>query len=71
MVVSFIFIAITVVVEAGPVYSILSARFKGEPISELQWIWIACSFIFVVFLSILTVKKSMSAGIKALTNYGG
>jgi len=71
MVTSFIFIAITVVVEAGPVYSILKARFKGEPISELQWIWIACSFIFVVFLSILTVKKSMSAGIKALTNYGG
>lgn len=71
MVASFIFIAITVIVEAGPVYSILSARFKGESISDLQWIWIACSFIFVVFLSIMTVKKSMSAGIKALTNYGG
>ncbi len=71
MVASFIFIAITVVVEAGPVYSILKARFKGESISDLQLIWIVCSFIFVILFTILTVKKSMSAGMKAITNYEG
>ena len=71
MVTSSIFIAIIVMFEAGPVYAILSAHFKGEALSLLQWVWIAGSFIVVILLNIFTVKKPMSLGLKAITDYEG
>jgi len=71
MVASSVFIAIIVMLEAGPVYAILSAHFKGETVSLLQWVWIGSSFIVVILLNIFTVKKPMSLGLKAITDYEG
>ena len=71
MVTSSVFIAIIVMLEAGPVYAIFSAHFKGEAVSLLQWVWIGSSFIFVILLNIFTVKKPMSLGLKAIYRLRG
>jgi ABC-2 type transport system permease protein len=71
MIISSVFIALVIVLEAGPVYTILSAHFKGEAISSLQWIWIVCSFALVVIANIVAVQKPMAAGLKAIRCYEG
>ncbi len=71
MIISSVFIALIIMLEAGPVYAILSAHFKGEAITHLQWIWIAGSFILVIFLNVFAVQRPMAAGLKALSGYEG
>jgi ABC-2 type transport system permease protein len=71
MITSSVFIALVVVLEAGPVYTILSAHFKGEVITHLQWFWIVSSFILALILIIIAVKQPLAAGLKALDNYEG
>jgi len=71
MISSSVFIALVIMLEAGPVYTILSAHFKGVSITHLQWIWVVCSFIGVIFVNIFAVKSPMAAGLKALNSYEG
>ena len=71
MIISSVFIALIIMLEAGPVYAILSAHFRGEAITHLQWIWIAGSFILVAFLNVFAVQRPMAAGLKALSGYEG
>ena len=71
MIISSVFIALVIMLEAGPVYTILSAHFKGEAITHLQWVWIVCSFILVIFLNIFAVQRPMAAGLKAIHGYEG
>ena len=71
MIISSVFIALIIMLEAGPVYAILSAHFMGEAITHLQWIWIVGSFILVIFLNIFAVQRPMAAGLKALNGYEG
>ncbi len=71
MIISSIFIALIIMLEAGPVYAILSAHFMGEAITHLQWVWIVGSFILVIFLNIFAVQRPMAAGLKALNGYEG
>jgi len=71
MIISSVFIALIIMLEAGPVYTILSAHFKGEAITHLQWVWIVCSFILVIFLNIFAVQRPMAAGLKAIHGYEG
>lgn len=71
MITSSMFIALVIILEAGPVYTILSAHFKGEVITYLQWFWIVSSFILAIFLIIIAVQRPMAAGLKALNNYEG
>jgi ABC-2 type transport system permease protein len=71
MISSSVFIALVIMLEAGPVYTILSAHFKGVSITHLQWIWVVCSFIGVIFVNIFAVKGPMAAGLKALNSYEG
>ena len=69
MIASAIFIAVVIMLEAGPVYAILSAHFKGEAITGLQWIWVIGSFILVIGVTILAVYKPMAAGLENLKLY--
>jgi len=62
---------LVIMLEAGPVYAILSAHFRGEAITHLQWVWIAGSFILVIFLNVFAVQRPMAAGLKALSGYEG
>ena len=71
MIISSVFIASVIVLEAGPVYTILSAHFKGEAITIFQWVWIVSSFILVVLLNIFAVQRPMAAGLKAIHAYEG
>ena len=71
MISSSVFIALIIILEAGPVYTILSAHFKGVSITYLQWVWVVCSFIGVIFVNIFAVKRPMAAGLKALNSYEG
>jgi len=71
MIISSVFIASVIVLEAGPVYTILSAHFKGEAITLFQWVWIVSSFILVVLLNIFAVQRPMAAGLKAIHAYEG
>ena len=71
MIISSVFIALIIMLEAGPVYAILSAHFMGEAITHLQWVWIVGSFILVVFLNVFAVQRPMAAGLKALNGYEG
>jgi len=71
MITSSVFIALVIILEAGPVYTILSAHFKGESITHLQWFWIVSSFILAIFLIIIAVQRPMAAGLQALNDYEG
>ncbi|MFB0521460.1 MAG: hypothetical protein ACETWD_08545, partial [Desulfatiglandales bacterium] len=71
MIISAVFIALVIILEAGPVYTILSAHFRGETITHLQWIWIIGSFILVVLVNIFAVQRPMAAGLKAISAYEG
>ena len=71
MIISSVFIALIIMLEAGPVYAILSAHFRGETITHLQWIWIVGSFSLAIFLIVFAVQRPMAAGLKALNGYEG
>jgi ABC-2 type transport system permease protein len=71
MIISSVFIALVIMLEAGPVYTILSTHFRGQEISHLQWIWIVGSFILVIFLNIFAVQRPLAAGLKAINDYEG
>ena len=49
------FIAMVIVLEAGPVYQVFMADFRGRSLSGLQWAWLFGSFALVVLLCVLAV----------------
>jgi len=69
MIVSAMFIASIIVLEAGPVYVIFMANVREETISGLQWLFIIPSFVVVLVISILAVYKPMKTGLEALIQY--
>ena len=64
-----LFIALVIILEAGPVYFIFWANTKGMPITGLQWLLIIPSFLMVLLLSAFVVYKPMKVGVKALVQY--
>ena len=71
MISSSVFIALVVVLEAGPVYTILSSHFRQETLGPLQWVWIIGSCVVVILLQVMVVKKPMAVGLKFLSKYEG
>ncbi len=69
MIVSAIFIASIIVLEAGPVYVIFMANVKGLSLTGLQWLFIIPSFVAVLLIAVLTVYKPMKMGLNALSQY--
>lgn len=62
-----LFMAVVIVLEAGPVYVIFMANIKGVSISGLQWLMIVPSFLTVLLIVALAVHTPMKMGLKALT----
>jgi ABC-2 type transport system permease protein len=60
------FIALVIVLEAGPVYAVFMAGFHGRSLSGLQWVWLVVSFTLVVLLCILAVVLPMRLGERRL-----
>jgi ABC-2 type transport system permease protein len=69
MIVSSIFIAIIIVLEAGPVYIIFMAGVRGMALTAMQWLFIVPSFIAVFVISAFVVYKPMKVGLGALIRY--
>lgn len=69
MIVSSLFIAIVVVLEAGPVYILIMAWVRGDEISTYKWFFIIISFLAVIVVNLLAVLKPMKIGLKALNDY--
>ncbi|MBW2251204.1 MAG: hypothetical protein JRF60_11390 [Deltaproteobacteria bacterium] len=61
------YIGIVIVIEAGPVYSILMAEINGYALSILKWVWITVSFSIAFTLSILAIIIPMNFGEKKLS----
>ena len=69
MIFSAIFLAIIIVLEAGPVYLIFMADLRGTVITGLQWLFIVPSFLVVLIINILGIYQPMKMGYVALENY--
>jgi len=61
------FIATVIVLEAGPVYSVFMADFRGVSLTALQWVWLIGSFSLVLVLCILAVVLPMRWGERRLS----
>lgn len=61
------FIAVIVVLEAGPVYSVFMAGLRGTGLSLLQWVWLIGSFSLVFLLCVLAVVVPMRWGERRLS----
>lgn len=69
MIFSAMFMAVIIVLEAGPVYILFMAGLKGKTVTALQWLFIVPSFVVVLLIQWIAIFKPMSMGIKALENY--
>ncbi|MFH1125292.1 MAG: hypothetical protein V1758_16675 [Pseudomonadota bacterium] len=69
MIFSAIFIALIIVLEAGPVYIIFMSNVRGATITLWQWLFIVLSFMAVVLINVLAVYKPMKMGFQALAEY--
>jgi ABC-2 type transport system permease protein len=69
MILSAAFVALIVVLEAGPVYVLVMADLRGAPVAGWQWVLIALSFSAVLLIMASAVYKPMRMGLKALGEY--
>jgi len=69
MVISAAFIALVIVLEAGPVYILFMADIRGSSISIGEWLLIVGSFGTVLFVNAISVSRPMKMGLKALRAY--
>jgi len=69
MIVSSVFIALVIVLEAGPVYILFMANLRGYEISAFSWIFIILSFSAALVIAVVAVFKPISMGLKALREY--
>jgi len=69
MILSAAFVALIVILEAGPVYVLVMADLRGLPVAMWQWFLIVLSFAAVLFIMAAAVYKPMKMGLKALSQY--
>jgi ABC-2 type transport system permease protein len=67
MILCALFIGLVVVIEAGPVYSVFMAGFRGVKLTTMNWLWFMGSFTLVSTLCILAVILPMRFGEHDLT----
>lgn len=60
-----LFVAVVVVLEAGPVYILFTAQAKGVPVAPYQWVFIVGSFSAVLVVIALVIRKPMVKGLRA------
>ncbi|MBW1709002.1 MAG: hypothetical protein JRG97_03900 [Deltaproteobacteria bacterium] len=66
MILSAIYVAVIVILEAWPVYTIFVAQMRGTPLSELKLLIIGLCFIGVMITNILAVMLPMRIGLDRL-----
>ncbi len=63
------FIALVVVLEAGPVYTVFMAQVRYHSLSLLQWLYVGGSILLTVLVNIGAVWLPMRYGIRKLAAY--
>jgi ABC-2 type transport system permease protein len=61
------FIALVIVLEAGPVYQVFMAGIHGRSLNAFQWIWLFGSFAIVLGLCITAIWVPMRLGEKKIS----
>jgi ABC-2 type transport system permease protein len=69
MITTAVFLAAIILLEAGPVYMIYMADYRGQPITTSQWLFIVPSFIAVLIVNGVAVYKPMKMGLESLRRY--
>lgn len=69
MIFSAVFMAVIIILEAGPVYLLFTSGVRGEAVSGIQWLFVITSFVAVFLLILFTVYKPMKMGAEALSRY--
>jgi ABC-2 type transport system permease protein len=64
-----IFMAVIIVLEAGPVYILFMANLRQRPVTMLQWLFIIPSFMAVFLIQWIALFKPIKMGVKALEAY--
>jgi len=62
-----IFIAVVILLQAGPVYRLFMADLHGKPLSTIVWLWVVAAFSAAFTLSILAVILPLRFGEKRLS----
>jgi ABC-2 type transport system permease protein len=65
------FIAMVVVLEAGPVYILFMAQARHHSLSFFQWLYVGGSIFLMVLVNIAAVWLPMRYGIRKLAAYEG
>jgi ABC-2 type transport system permease protein len=68
MMISTLFLAVVIILEAGPVYIIFMAGYRQMSITTLQWFFIVPSFLAVLIVIFLAIERPMKMGLAALEN---
>ena len=66
MILSALFIGAVIVLEAGPVYAVVSAGFRGKALGTWTMAWLLASFAIVAVLCVLAVVLPMRFGCRRL-----
>ena len=66
MIISAVFTGLVIVLESGPVYSIVRAGLDGRAVSGAEWTWMIVSFGLVLALCVATLFLPMRFGQKSL-----
>ncbi|MGE5840246.1 MAG: putative ABC transporter permease subunit, partial [Deltaproteobacteria bacterium] len=69
MMLSAAFVAVIVVLEAGPVYVLVMSDLRGVAVKGWQWILIVSSFSAVLLVVSVAVFKPMKMGLRALAEF--
>ena len=69
MIVSSLFIATIIVLEAWPVYILFMSDLRGNAVTMFQWFFIVVSFLTVFVINAVAIFIPMKIGLKALQKY--
>jgi ABC-2 type transport system permease protein len=71
MLVAMSFIALVIILEAGPVYTLFMAEVRGHHLGTSQWLYIGGSFALVLVVNVAAVWLPMRYGIRRLSTFEG
>ena len=63
------FIAMVIVLEAGPVYTLFMAQIRHHSLSHFQWVYIVGSLFLAVLVNVAAVWLPMRYGVSKLSEY--
>jgi len=71
MIMAMSFIALVIVLEAGPVYTLFMVEVRGRPLGMSQWLYIGGSLALVLIVNLAAVWLPMRYGLRRLAGYEG